>query len=208
MDCSLPSFLVLHHLPEFAHTPVYFVGCAIQPSHPLLPPLLLSVFASIRVLSSESVLHIRWPEFWSFSFSFSPSNEYSSLISFRINWFDLLAVPRTLKSLLQHHSSKASILQCSVFFTFQVSYPYLTTGKIRALTTGTFVDKVIFLLFTRLSRFVIAFLPRSKHLLISWLQSLSTMILKPKKNEICHCFHFSPSICHEVMGLNAMILVF
>ena len=143
-----------------------------------------------------------------FSFSISSSNEHPGLISFRMDWLDLLAVQGTLKSLLQHHSSKASILQCSVFFTFQVSYPYLTTGKIRALTTGTFVDKVIFLLFTRLSRFVIAFLPRSKHLLISWLQSLSTMILKPKKNEICHCFHFSPSICHEVMGLNAMILVF
>ena len=169
MDCSLPSFLVLHHLPEFVHTPVYFVGCAIQPSHPLLPPLLLSVFASIRVLSSESVLRIRWPEFWSFSFSFSPSNEYSSLISFRINWFDLLAVQETLKSLFQHHRSKASVLWCPTFFMVRISHPYMTTEKTIALTIQTFVSKVMSLLFNTLPRFVIAFLPRSDHLLILWL---------------------------------------
>ena len=135
-------------------------------------PLLLlpSIFPSIRVFSSESALHIRWPKYWSFSFSITPSNEYSGLISFRIDWFDLLAVQGTLKSFLQHHSSKASILWCSAFFMVQLSYPYVTTGKTTALTTWTFVGKVMSLLFNMLSRFVIAFLPRSKRLLTSWLQ--------------------------------------
>ena len=135
--------------------------------HPLL--FLPSIFASIRVFSNESAVHIKWPKYWSFSFSISPSNEYSGLISFKIDWFDLLAVQGTLKSLLQHHSSKASILQCSAFFIVQLSHPYMTTGKTIALTRWTFVDKVMSLLFNMLSRLVIAFLPRSKHLLISWL---------------------------------------
>ena len=139
--------------------------------HPLLLPP--SIFPSIRVFSDESVLHIRWPKYWSFSFSISPSNEYSGLTSFRMDWLDHLAVQGTLKSLLQHHSSKASILQHSAFFMVQLSHPYMTTGKIIALTRWTFVDKVMSLLFNMLSRLVITFLPRSKRLLISWLQSIS-----------------------------------
>ncbi|CAN0470004.1 unnamed protein product [Rangifer tarandus platyrhynchus] len=135
----------------------------------------------MRVFSKESVLHIRWPKYWSFSFSMSPSNEYSGLISFRMDWLDLLAVQGTLKSLFQHHSSKASILWCSAFFIVQLSHPYMTTGKTIALTRRTFVGKVMSLLFNMLSRFVIAFLPRSKHLLISWLQSPSAVVLEPKK---------------------------
>ena len=134
----------------------------------LLPP---SIFPSIRVFSNESVLHIRWPKYWSFSFSISPPNEYSGLISFKIDWLDLLAIQGTVKSLLQHHSSKASILWHSAFFIVQLSHPYLTTGKTIALTRWTFVGKVMSLLFNMLSRLGIAFLPRSKHLLISWLQS-------------------------------------
>ena len=144
--------------------------------HPLL--LLLSIFPSIRVFSDESVLCIRWPKYWSFSFSMSPSNEYSGLISFRIDWLDLLAVQGTLKSLLQYHSSKASILQHSAFFMVQLSHPYMTTGKTTALTRQIFVGKVTSLLFNKLSLLVMVFLPRSKHLLISWLQSPSTVILK------------------------------
>ena len=148
---------------------------------PLL--LLASIFPSIRVFSNQLVLCIRWPKCWSFSFSISPSNEYSGLISFRMDWLDLLAVQETLKSLLQHHSSKASILWCSAFFTVQLSHPYMTTGKTIALTRRTFVGKVMSLLFNKLSRLVITFLPRSKHLLISWLQSPSAVILEPKKNK-------------------------
>ena len=143
--------------------------------HPLL--LLPSIFPSIRVFSSESVFRIRWSKYWSFSFSISPSNEYSGLIFFRVDWLDLPAVQQTLKSLLQHHSSKASILQCSAFFIVQLSHPYMTTGKTIALTTWTFVGKVMSLLFNRLSRFVIAFLPRSKCLLISWLQLTLVVVL-------------------------------
>ena len=134
---------------------------------------------------------MRWPKYWSFSFSISPSNEYSGLISFRMDWLDLLTVQRALKSLLQQHSSKASILLCSVFFIVQLSYPYMTTGKTIALTIQTFVDKVIFLLFNMLSRVFTAFLPRSKHLSISWLQSPSAVIFEPKKI-VCHCFHCFP----------------
>ena len=144
----------------------------------LLPP---SVFPSIRVFSNESVLHIRWPRYWSFSFSISPSNEYSGLISFRMDWLDLLAVQGTLKSLLQHHSSKASILQHSAFFIVQLSHSYMTTEKTIALIRWTFVGKVMSLLFNILCKLVIAFLPRSKHLLISWLQSPSAVILEPQK---------------------------
>ena len=175
----------------------------------LCRPLLLlpSTFPSIRVFPSESVLCIRWPKYWSFSFSVSPSNEYSGLISFRMDWLDLLAVQVTLKSLLQHYSSKASILQCSAFFIVQLSYPYMTTGKTIVLTRWTFVGKVMSLLFNMLSRLVITFLPRSKRLLISWLQSPPSVILEPPKR-VCHCFHCSPSICHEVIGLDAMIFVF
>ena len=151
----------------------------------LCRPLLLlpSVFTSIRVFSNESVLRIRWPKYWSFSFIFSPSNEYSGLISFRI---DLLEVQETLKSLLQHHSSKASVLQHSAFFIVQLSHPYLTTGKTIALTRWSFVGKVVSLLFNMLSRLVIAFLSRSKSLLISWLQSSSAVILEPPKTKVCH----------------------
>ena len=174
--------------------------------HPLLLPP--SIFPSIRVFSNESVLHIRWPEYGSFSFSISPSTEYSGMISFRIDWFDLLAVQETLKSLLQHHSSKASILWCSAFFIVQLSHPYMTTGKTIALTWQTFVGKVMSLLFNMLSSLVIAFLPRSKCVLISWLQSPSAVISEPKKIKPVTVSIVSPSICHEVMGLDAMILVF
>ena len=153
--------------------------------HPLL--LLPSIFPSIRVFSNESALHIRWPKYWSFSFNISPSNEYSELISFRMDWLDLLAVQGTLKSLLQHHSSKAAILWHSAFFTVQLSHPYMTTGKTTALTRRTFVGKVMFLLFYMLSRLVTTFLPRSKCLLISWLQSPFAVILGPK-NMFSHLF--------------------
>ena len=160
--------------------------------YPLL--LLPSIFPSIGVFSNESVLCIRCPKFWSFSFSISPSNEYSGLISIRIDWLDLLAVQGTLKSLLQHRSSKASILWCSAFFVVQLSHPYMTIGKTIALTRQTFVSKEMSLLSNMLSRLVIAFLPRSKRLLISWLQSPSAVIWEPKK--VSHCFHCFPSICH------------
>ena len=143
----------------------------------LLPPIL----PSIRVFSNESTLHMRWPKYWSFSLSISPSNEHPGLVSCKMDWLDLLAVQGTLKSLLQHHSSKASILQCSAFFTVQLSHPYMTTGKTIALTRWTFVGKVMSLLFNMLSRLVITFLPRSKHLLISWLQLPSAVILEPTK---------------------------
>ena len=170
--------------------------------------LLPSIFPSIRVFSKESALHIRWPEYWSFSFNISPSIEYSRLISFRIDWLDPLAVQGTLKSLLQRHSSEASILQRSAFFVDQLSHPYMTTGKTIALTRWTFVGKVMSLLFNTLSRFVITFLPRSKHLLISWLQSSSAVILEPPKIKSVTVSIVSPSIYHEVMGPDAMILVF
>ena len=169
-------------------------------SHPIL--LLPSIFPSIRVFSNESALRIRWPKYWSFSFNISPSNEHPGLISFRMDWLDLLAVQGTLKSLLQHHSSKASILLCSTFFIVQLSHPYTITGKTIALTRWTLVMS---LLFNMLSRLVITFLPRSKCLLISWLQSPSAVILEPPK---IMSATVSPSICHEVMGLDAMILLF
>ena len=164
------------------------------PLHPLP-----SIFPSIRVFSSESALRIRWPEEWSFSFSISPSNEYSGLMSFRIDWLDLLAVQGTLNSLLQHHSSKASILHCSAFYMVQLLHPYMTTRKTITLTRQTFVCKVMSLLFNMLSRLVIAFYPRSKHLLMSWLQSPSTVILEPPKIKSLTVSIVSPSICHEVM---------
>ena len=161
--------------------------------HPLLLP---SIFPSFRVFSNVSVLHIRWPKYWSFSFSISPSNEYSGLMSFKMDWFDLLAVQGTLKSLLQHHSSKASVLWHSAFFMVQLSYPYMTTGKTIALTRWTFVGKVMSLLFYMLSRLVIAFLPRSKHLLISWPQSPSTVILEPPLKILTH--YSSQRFCGEM----------
>ena len=155
----------------------------------LLPP---SIFPSIRVFSNESVLHIRWPKYWSFNFNISPSNEHPGLSSFRMDWLHLLAVQGTLKTLLQHHTSKALILWCSAFFTVQLSHPYMTTGKTIALTRRTFVGKVMSLLFNMLSRLVITFLPRSKHLLISWLLSPSAVILELPQNKVCHCFHRFP----------------
>ena len=164
--------LPVHHQPsEFNQTHDHWVSDAIQPSHPLSSPSPpTSIFPSIRVFSNESVLHIRWPKYWRFNVSISPPNEYAGLISFRMDWLDLLAVQGTLKSLLQHHSSKAWILRCSTFFIVQLSHPFMTTGKTIALTRQTFVGKVMSLLFNMLSRLVITFLPRSNRLLISWLQ--------------------------------------
>ena len=188
-DCSTPGLPVHHQLMDLLK-PMSIES--VMPSnhlilcHPLL--LLPSIFPSIKVFSNDSFIHIRWPKYWSFSFSISASNEYSGLISFRMDWFDLLAVQRTLKSLLQHHTSKASTLLRSAFFIVQLSLPYMSTEKTIALTRWTSVSKVM----SMLSRFVIAFLLRSKRLLISWLQSPSVVILEPKKNELCHYFHCFP----------------
>ena len=175
--------------------------------HPLL--LLPSIFPSIRVFSNEADLCIRWPKYWSFSFNISPSNEYPGLISFRMDWLDLFAVQGTLKSLLHHHSSKASILRRSAFFTVQLSHPYMTTGNTIALTRWNFVGKVMSLLLNMLSRLVITFLPRSKHLLISWLQSPSAVIWEPPKikSECFHCFSIyfpwsDGTRCHDLHFLN------
>ena len=180
MDCSMPGFPIHHQLPELTQTQVHQVGDGIQPSHPLLSPSPPAFnLSQHQDLLNESVLCIRWSKYW--SFSISPSNEYSGLISFRINWFKPLAIQGTLKSLLQHYSSKASVLQCSDFLMFQLSNPYMTTGKTIALTRQTFVGKVMSLLLNMLFRLVIAFLPRSKHLLISWLQSPSAVLLELKK---------------------------
>ena len=173
--------------------------------HPLF--LLPSIFPSIRVFSNDSILCIRWPKYWSFSFNISSSNENLGLI-FRVDWLDLLAVQGTLKSLLQQHSSKASILRWSAFFIFQLSHPYMSTWKIIALTRWTFVGKVMSLTYNMLSRLVITFLPRSKRLLISWLLSPSALILEPRKIKSTTVSTVSPSIFHEVMGPDAMILVF
>ena len=187
MGCSTPGFPVHHQsflsINYWSLLKPKSVESVMRSNHPILccPLLLLpSIVPSIRVFSSESVLHIRWPKYWSFSFSIGPSNEYSGLISFWIDWFDLLAVQETLKSLLQHLSSKASILWHSAFFIIQLSHPHLhTTVKTIGLTRPTFVGKVLSLLFNMLSRLVITFLPRSRHLLISWLQSPSAVILEP-----------------------------
>ena len=185
---------------------------SVMPSNHLIlccPLLLLpSVFPSIGVFSSESALPIRWLKYWSFSFSISPFNEYSGLISFRVYWFDLLAVQGTLKSPLQNHSLKASVLRHWAFFMVQLSHPCMITGKTTALTRWTFVSKVMSLLFNMLSRFVIAFLPRSNHLLILWLQSPSAVILEPKKIKSASVSTFFPSVCYEVTGPDTMILVF
>ena len=179
----------------------HFILC-----HPLL--LLPPIPPSIRVFSNESTLRMRWPEYQSFSFSISPSKEHPGLISFRMDWLDLLEVQGTLKSLLQHHSSKASILWCSAFFRVQLSHPYTTTGKTIPLTRWTFVGKVMSLLLNMLSKLVITFLPRSKRLLISWLQSPSAVILKPPKIKPLIVSTVFPSICHEVMEPDAVILSF
>ena len=208
MNRSTPCLPVHHQLPESTQTHVHWVGDAIL-CRPLL--LLPSIFPSIRVFSNESALHIRWSKYWSFSFNISPSKEDPGLISSRMDWLDLLAVQGTLKRLLQHHSSKASILQHSAFFIVQISHPSMSTGKTIALTTQTFVGKVMSLLFNMLSRLVIIFLPRSKCLLMSYLQSPSAVILEPPQNKVCHCFHcFSIYLpwsdgtgCHDLSFLNA-----
>ena len=197
------SWSLLKFMPiESVMSPNHLIFCRLL----LLPP---SIFLpSIRVFCSESALCIRWPKCWSFNFHISPSSEYSGLISFRMDWLDLLAVQGTLKSLLQHHSSKASILQCSAFFIIQLSHLHMTTGKTIALTRWTFVGKVMSLLFNMLSRLIITFLPRSKRLLISWLQSPSAVILEPRKIRSATVSTVYPSTCHEVMGPDAMIFVF
>ena len=210
MNRNTPDLPVNHQLPEFSQTHVHRVSEAIQLSHPLsLPSLLPPIPPSIRVFSNESTFCMRWPHggHWSFNFSISPSNEHPGLI-FRMDWLDLLVLQGTLKSLLQHHSSKASIFWHSAFFTVQLSHPYMTTGKTIALTRRTFVGKVMSLLFNMLSRLIITFLPRSKCLLISWLQSPSAVILEPKKIKSDTVSTVSPSISHEVMEPDAMILVF
>ena len=181
VDCSTPGFPVHHQLLELAQTHVHRVSDAIQPSHPLFSPSPPAFNLSQHQGLFQSVIHIRWPKYWSFSFSISLFNDYSGLLSFRIDWLDLFAVQGTLKSLLQHHSSKASILWCLAFFIVQLSHPFMTTGNTVALTRWTFVGKVMSLPFNMLSRLVLAFLPRSKRLLISWLQSPSAVILEPPK---------------------------
>ena len=193
MNHSTPGLPVHDQLLEFTQTHVHRVR--MPTSHLILcRPLLLlpAIPPSIRVFSNESTLLMWWPKYWSFSFSIIPSKEHPGLISFRMDWLDLLEVQGTLKSLLQHHNSKASILQHLAFFIVQLSHPYMTTGKTIALTRLTFVGKVTSLLFNMLSRLVITFLPRSKHLLISWLQSPSAVILEPPKNKVSHCFHCFP----------------
>ena len=192
-NCNMPGFPVLHNLPEFAQTHVHWIGDAIQQSHLVSSPLFLpSIFPSIRVFSNELALLIRWQKHWTFSFSISPFNEYSSLISFRTDWSDLLAVQRTLKSLLQHHSSKASILWHSAFFMVQLSHIYMTTGKTIALTIQTFAGKIMFCFSICHLGFVIVFLPRSKCLLISWLQSTICSDFGTQENRVCQCFHSFP----------------
>ena len=207
VDCSMPGLPVHHQLLELTQL---MSTESVMPSNYLIlchPLLTTSIFPSIRVFSNDSVL-VRWPKYWSFSFSISSSNEYSGLIFFRMDWLDLLAVQGTLKSLLQHHSSKASMLQLSAFFIIQLSHPYVTIGKTIALTRQTFVGKFMSLLFNMLSRLVVTFLPRRKCLLISWLQSPSAVVLEPPQIKSVIVSIVSPSICHEVTGPAAMILVF
>ena len=209
MDCSVPGFLVHHQPPEFTQLPPLSRWCHPTISSSVIPfSSFLQSFAASG--SFQMSLHIRWPKFWSFSFSISPSNEYSELTSFRMDLLDFLAVQGALKSLLQHHSLKASILRCSAFFIVQLSHQYMTTttGKTIALTRQTFFAKVISLLFNMLSRLVINFLPKSKCLFISRLQSWSAVILEPRKIKPVMVSTVSPSICHEVMGPDAMIFVF
>ena len=194
MDCSIPGFPVHHQLQSLLK--LMSIESVMPSNHLILcHPLLFlpSIFPSIRVFSNKSVLCIRWPKYWNFSFNMSPSNEYSGLISFRMDWLDLLAVQRTLKSLLQHQSSKASILQHSAFFMIQLSHPYMTTEKIITLTRHVFVSKLMSQLFNMLSRLVIAFLPRSKHLLISCAVTICSNF-GAQENKVCHCSHCFP-IC-------------
>ena len=209
MSSSIPGLPVHHQLLESTQTHVYRVSDAIQPSHPLSSPSppALNLSQLQDLFKWVSSLH-QVPKYWSFSFNISPSNEHPGLISFRMDWLDLLAVQGTHKSLLQYHSSKASILLHWAFFIVQLSHPYINTWKIIALTRWTFVDKVMSLLFNMLSRLVITFLPRSKCLLTSWLQSPSAVILKPRKIKSATISTVSPSICCEVMGPDAMILLF
>ena len=209
MDCAYQASLSITNsrsLPKLMSIELVMLFNHLILCRPLL--LLPSIFPSIRAFFNESALCIRWPKYCSFIFSISLSNEHPGRISFRMDWLDLLAVQGTLKSLLQHHSSKTSILRHSAFFIVQLSHPYLNTGKTIALTRRIFVGKVMSLLFNMLFRLVITFLPRSKHLLISWLQSPSAVILEPKKIKSATVSTASPSICHEVMGPDAMILVF
>ena len=214
VDCSTTGIPVHHQLLEFGgqtHVKLMSIDSVMPSNHLMLCGCLLlpsSIFPSIRAFSNESALHIRWPKYWSFSFNISPSNEHPGLISFRMDWLDLLAVQRALKSILQYQNSKASILQHPYFFIVEHSHPYMNTGKTIALTRWTFVGKVMSLLLNMLSRLVITLLPRSKRLLILWLQSPSAVILEPKKIKSAIVSTDSPSICHEVMGLDAMILVF
>ena len=209
MDCSMPDFFLLHYLMEIAETHVHWVGDVIQPSQSLSSLLLLPlIFPGIRGFSIELAAHIRWPKYWSFNFNISPSNEYSGLISFRIDWFDFLGVQGTLKSLLQYSQFErinSSVLSLLYDPTLKSG---MTTGNTIALTIWAFVGKVMSLLFNKLSTFVIAFLPRSKHLLISWLQSSSTVILEPKKIKSVNISTFPPCICHEVMGPGSWSLFF
>ena len=199
------SLTISWSLPKFM-----FIALVMPSSHLILccPLLLPSTFPSISDFCNKSSVWIRWPKYWSFSFSISPSSEYSGLISLKIDWSDFLAIQRTFMCLLQHHSSKASILWHSAFFTVQFSQPYMTTGKTIALTIRAFVGRVMSLLFNILSRFVIVFLPRSNRLLISWLQSPSAVILESKKRKSVTTSAVSPSICHAVTGLEARILIF
>ena len=193
MDCSTPAFPCVtnsQNLLKLMSIKLVMPFNHLILCHPLL--LLPSIFPRIRVFSKESALFIRWPKYWSFSFNISSSNEHPGLISFTMDWLDLLAVQRTLQSLLKHHSSKASIILCSALFIIQLSHPYMTTGKTIAFTRWTFVDKVMSLLFNMLSRLVITFLPRSKCLIISWLQSPSAVILEPRKSKVSHYFHCFP----------------
>ena len=209
MNHSTPGLPVHHQLPE--STQPMSIESVMPSNHLILcRPLLLlpSIFPKIRVFSNESALLIRWPKYWSFSFNISSSNEHPGLISYRIDWLDLLAVQGTLKSLLQHHSSKASTLWRSAFFIAQLLHPYITTGKTIALTRRTFVGKIMSLLFNMLSRLVITFLPRSKRLLISWPQSPSAVILEPRRIKSATVSTVSPFICHEVMGPDVIIFVF
>ena len=191
----MPGLPVYHQLAELTQSHVHWVSDAIQSSYPLSspsPPTLSLSQHQGFFFSDESALGFRWPKYWSFSFNISPSSEHPGLISFRIDWLDLLVVQGNLKSLLQHHSSKASILRCSGFLIVQLSHLYMTNGKTIALTRWTFVGKVMSLLFNMLSRLIITFLPRAKHLLISWLHSPSAVILEPPKNKVSHCFHSFP----------------
>ena len=209
-DCSTLGFPVYYQLQELAQTPVHWVGDAIQPSHFLLSPFppAFNLFQH-QGLFSELALRIRWPKYWSFNFSVSPSNIHSGLISLRIDWFDLLAVQGTLKSLLQHHSSKASILWCTDFFIVQLSHSYMTTGKAIGLTRWTFVGKVMSLLFNMLSRLIITFLPRRKHLNFMT-AAIIYRVFGAQENKISHCFHCLPiylpwnygTRCHDISFLN------